>query len=716
MTIKILLLFLLLGITLIASALRPENVMIATVDSPPTHFINIRPAVNSDYIHFKILLKQQNLDKLENLFWEVSNPKSHLYQNFLNKQQTDDIVAPSVEIVLSVAQWLIDHGIKKSEIDINSDYVAVSTNVGKASQLFGGSHFALYQSRRTEKTRIRLESPAFIPFAIHQHVDFIVGLADFIEDNKMTDSMKRMRTSVSDSTSSSISSSSSGSSTESVMVSPALLQKFYNIPAGTIGTNPKNLQSIAAFNDYYSADALSYFDEQFGIENSTVRIIQEGQDCINGGCDQMESNLDSQYLTSIGNNITTLFLSEPVGAWTLDWALDIQKQNPLPLVCSMSYSYAENQQCVFASDCATLGISSATYLARTNVEFQKIGIQGSSILVASGDDGSSSFYAASGNCPMDNTKYCPLGGCGYSSTNCSEIIITSPNNTVCIFPMGLESSGCISIMNSDQGYAIFQEFFQTQNGTCAAILDSDQLQMPHVFSQCQCSQITPFQSQGYTVTGYSYQASNGPVFSPDFPSSSPYVTSVGATQILVDNQEIVASCDTGAIVTSGGGFSNTQPQPYYQAAAVQQYLNSGAQGLPSTTLFNASGRAYPDITLVGHAYQIAYTLNSTSEFCPCAIAHVDGTSCSTPALSGMISLINDKLLNLGKKQLGFLNPLLYQAAAESPNVFNDITIGNNNCNLAYCCIYGYPATKGFDLASGIGSLNFAEFESYVLHM
>ena len=45
-----------------------------------------------------------------------------------------------------------------------------------------------------------------------------------------------------------------------------------------------------------------------------------------------------------------------------------------------------------------------------------------------------------------------------------------------------------------------------------------------------------------------------------------------------DIGEIVCSTDTGAMITSGGGFSNRFPRPSYQDAAVRLYL--GRDGVP----------------------------------------------------------------------------------------------------------------------------------------
>ena len=79
---------------------------------------------------------------------------------------------------------------------------------------------------------------------------------------------------------------------------------------------------------------------------------------------------------------------------------------------------------------------------------------------------------------------------------------------------------------------------------------------------------------------------------------------------------------------------------------------------------------------------------------------VDGTSASTPVVAGMIALMKSKL---GKK-LGMVAPLLYALPVGS-DVFNDITEGSNGCSSTCCGKAGFPATKGWDAATGLGSLD-----------
>jgi subtilase family serine protease len=62
-------------------------------------------------------------------------------------------------------------------------------------------------------------------------------------------------------------------------------------------------------------------------------------------------------------------------------------------------------------------------------------------------------------------------------------------------------------------------------------------------------------------------------------------------------------------------------------------------------------------------------------------------------------------------RLGFLNPLLYEIAAgdDHADAFDDITVGDNSGYFGATSPYGsyphgpYPATVGYDMASGLGT-------------
>jgi len=96
-----------------------------------------------------------------------------------------------------------------------------------------------------------------------------------------------------------------------------------------------------------------------------------------------------------------------------------------------------------------------------------------------------------------------------------------------------------------------------------------------------------------------------------------------------------------------------------------------------------------------------------------SLAVTAGTSAATPIIAGIITLLNDYRLNAGKKQLGFLNPMLYQAKAANPNTFNVINAGNNKGTIGTVCTYGYGCWNGWSPVTGLGSPNYMQLLNYI---
>ena len=95
-----------------------------------------------------------------------------------------------------------------------------------------------------------------------------------------------------------------------------------------------------------------------------------------------------------------------------------------------------------------------------------------------------------------------------------------------------------------------------------------------------------------------------------------------------------------------------------------------------------------------------------------------GTSASSPAWAGIGALLNQYLVNnkvLTQPGLGNINPALYRLAQATTDVFNDVTTGDNKVP----CLQGSPdcsngtlgfaAGPGYDLATGLGSVNVFNF-------
>ena len=95
----------------------------------------------------------------------------------------------------------------------------------------------------------------------------------------------------------------------------------------------------------------------------------------------------------------------------------------------------------------------------------------------------------------------------------------------------------------------------------------------------------------------------------------------------------------------------------------------------------------------------------------------DGTSASTPLWASLAVQFNAVFHDQGLPNLGYMNDLLYIAAAIAPASFNDVTLGNNTSSFVYGGAFtsdgvaitptgfGYLAGPGYDLATGLGSPN-----------
>jgi kumamolisin len=174
---------------------------------------------------------------------------------------------------------------------------------------------------------------------------------------------------------------------------------------------------------------------------------------------------------------------------------------------------------------------------------------------------------------------------------------------------------------------------------------------------------------------------------PDYPTSSPYVTSVGGTRLsrttgAAGPGEIswtyCATCNNGNPEGSGGGYSNLFARHSWQTGV----------GLASNGL-----RGYPDIAADGDPQTGAYVCYGAQATC----GRIGGTSLAAPLWTGMIAVANGYLLARGKT-VGFLAPALYRLAGSSPTYapFHDITSGNNGA---------YITTAHWDEVSGWGSTN-----------
>lgn len=218
----------------------------------------------------------------------------------------------------------------------------------------------------------------------------------------------------------------------------------------------------------------------------------------------------------------------------------------------------------------------------------------------------------------------------------------------------------------------------------------------------------------------------------DFPASSPYATSAGGTMFSGDLNN--ASAYWNSTNTTNGTNQYTSSvksyipeQPWNETDSTTGLTAGGAGGGGASAYFskpawqtgtgvpNDGSRDVPDFSLNAAAMHDGYVVCSqndcTSGFT--ANSNIDvfgGTSVAVPTFAGILALVEQS-----QGRLGNVGPKLYGLASVA-NVYNDITSGNNSVS----CIpgtnncpnggpIGFNAGVGYDQATGLGSINIANF-------
>ncbi len=179
------------------------------------------------------------------------------------------------------------------------------------------------------------------------------------------------------------------------------------------------------------------------------------------------------------------------------------------------------------------------------------------------------------------------------------------------------------------------------------------------------------------------------------PASDPYVTGVGGTNLssISPRKETVWNDTAQLGGAGGGGISTVWPMPLWQSApgVVNKYSSKAPCKAASSYC-----REVPDVSANA---QVGLPLYCTAGTCNGrGWQLVGGTSMSTPLVASVAVMANQLC---GSGPAGFINPSLYEVATMDPGAYNDITSGNNYYAGPHTGLY--PATAGYDLASGLGS-------------
>lgn len=197
-----------------------------------------------------------------------------------------------------------------------------------------------------------------------------------------------------------------------------------------------------------------------------------------------------------------------------------------------------------------------------------------------------------------------------------------------------------------------------------------------------------------------------------WPDSDPLVTGIGGTKLSLDahgnhtapdvvwndsfdvpTNQFIFGDDGPNALAGGGGKSIIFPRPAYQFGVAN--VVGDQRGVPDISMSGACNGAV-------NVFQ-SFAGQPVGWFPTC------GTSEATPLFAGIVALAAQR----AGHPLGLINPALYFMSAEHAPGLVDVTQGNNTVSFPQggqtVTVQGFAARRGYDLASGVGTVDAAQF-------
>jgi subtilase family serine protease len=196
-----------------------------------------------------------------------------------------------------------------------------------------------------------------------------------------------------------------------------------------------------------------------------------------------------------------------------------------------------------------------------------------------------------------------------------------------------------------------------------------------------------------------------------WPDSDPLVTGVGGTQLHFGANGAPAAPtawnDTYDVAAEGFAAGGTGPSPLSTGGGRSVLFSrpgfqDGVRGVVGNR------RGVPDVSMSA-ACDGSVVTYATFGGAPPGWSPSCGTSEATPLFAGIVALADQ----VAGHRLGLVNPALYRlAAAHAPGI-TDVTEGNSTVSFTQggrrYTVRGFAATRGYDLTSGVGTVNAALF-------
>jgi Pro-kumamolisin, activation domain len=654
---------------MVALASATDRRIIGKRQFPPAGWELRGPARAGDVLHLVVELRTRNDEWLARTLEQVSDFKSPHYGKYKELKEIRQMIAPSERSYERVYAWLSQSGHQDfSPLSVKKmlTSVHVTTTIEVAERMLGTSFHRFSSVEESDRVAIKQLGHFSVPSELDEHVAHVFGASEFLPAKRTRAQISQLADVESKRLAADMHKAAATGDVkyngERTVVTPDVLRDWY-----TIDSSLRSSVNQSFFNDlqWFVPEALDVFCKIGALPNTGCGVSKIiGYNCLNGPlagtCTNAlagEAQLDAQTLTAIAshasssdagtqywNPATTLAQELQESLWILTWAQQVvAQQGPnieAPQVHSVSYGFPSIEQCLVAQTaCSTLGYNAKEYIEAVDKQFQIFGTRGWTVVVSSGDDGAQAFGQ---NYPVEP-----------KSTTVNQLTIDN-GKFKCMFPSGADNSlQCGQVLrqlgqgnDTEQGpncAVSWTSYYSNPPSGCnieitngamkPERLENGSFVLPHMTSSCSVSQYPRKDfSNGCSIYPWTYDEKNGPPFLADYPTSSAFCLSCGATQFSgstpgkENTNEIVASSKTGSLITSGGGFAVYHARPSWQDAAVSHYLSTG--DLPPQGTFPSANRGYPDVSALGHSYAVVMASvlkNGTEEI---GVGLVDGTSAS----------------------------------------------------------------------------------------
>eukprot|EP01040_Poterioochromonas_malhamensis_P001127 gene1128-1196_t len=353
-------------------------------------------------------IKPKNIDKLEQTLKEVSDPNHENYGKYLTRDQIAELTRNEEgnKIVKEYVKSLNLSVQKESEY---GDFITVTAPLSSwqthlKTNFFEFKHDSL-------GTVHRAESPYELPDHVHQHVVDLFNVNDLpveVFGGPVKDPI--------DQAPSTTASKSFGKvSYGGGKITPQSLYRYYNIKP-SLGNNKTTQAAIQMDSQIVSTYDLNLFQQYYKLPTQKLARSVGGQvtssTCPSDDyCD--EANLDFQYIMAIGRSVATTSIYFDSG-W-LPIIQNLTSWNSPPKVISISYGSYETSM-------------SPSYIQAFNTLAMQLGVMGTTVVVASGDDGATGFLTRdSGVCmygplfPASSPYVLSVGGTMGPEINATEV-------------------------------------------------------------------------------------------------------------------------------------------------------------------------------------------------------------------------------------------------------------------------------------------------------